>query len=107
MLATISDYMDAARRTHGLRSDRALARKLDLSQQSLSYWRTGKNHPSEIEMQRLAQLAGADESRALLLLNVWRAKDQRTRENFLRLLRFFGAQDEPFVRASLASSADS
>jgi transcriptional regulator with XRE-family HTH domain len=94
--------MDAARKKQGLRSDRALGRKMKLSQKAVSYWRTGRTFPSEVEMQRLAQLAGSDESQALILLNVWRAKDERTRDNFRRLLQFFGPEGGAVIAVALA-----
>jgi ribosome-binding protein aMBF1 (putative translation factor) len=101
MTATIGDYIDAARKRQGLRSDSALSLKMKRSQQAISSWRTGKSHPSDAEMQQLAQLAGADESQALVLLNVWRAKDERTRDNFRRLLEFFGPEGESLSQLSL------
>ena len=91
MLDSIAAYMDEARSNHRLKSDRALARLLELSQHSVFQWRTGKAFPSDVKMSRLAELAAADPSEALLLLNVWRAKDEPTRETYRRLLQRLGS----------------
>ena len=61
MYDKLSDYMDAARERQGLRSDRALARLMEIPQPYVSDWRNGKEWPSDAYMQRIAQLAGADE----------------------------------------------
>jgi hypothetical protein len=91
MYDSLTDYMDAARSGQDLRSDRALALKMDVQQTIVTRWRTGKSYPSDAEMRRLSQLAGADEEQALLLLNIWRAGDEPTRDTYRRLLRRFGA----------------
>lgn len=90
MFDSLTDYMDAARSRQDLRSDRALAVKMDLQQTTVHRWRAAKSYPSDAEMRRLAQLAGADEEQALLLLNIWRAADEPTRDTYRRLLRRFG-----------------
>src|SRR5260221_14586905 len=89
MLQGVCDYMDAARQRQELRSDRALARKLNIAQNTINRWRTGKSVPSDDEMSELARLAGADEEQALVLLNIWRAPNEPTREIYRRLLRRF------------------
>ncbi len=87
MLQGVCDYMDAARQRQELRSDRALARKMNKAQNTLTRWRTGKSIPNDDEMRVLAQLAGADEEQALLLVNIWCAPNEPTREIYRRLLR--------------------
>ncbi len=87
MFQGVTEYMDAARSNHGLRSDRALARLMDEHQMVMSSWRRGKFLPTNEQMRLLAQLASADEGEAVLLLNVWRAKDEPTRETYRRLLQ--------------------
>ena len=87
MLQGIKEYLDAARSNHGLRSDRALARIMGIKQMTVHRWRTGQNLPSDEDMRRLAQLAAADEGEAILLVNLWRAKDEPTRDTYRRLLR--------------------
>jgi len=87
MLQGVCDYMDAARQRQELRSDRALARKLNIAQMTITCWRRGKYPPTDTQMRMLAQLAGADEEQALVLLNIWRAKDEPTRETYRRLLQ--------------------
>jgi hypothetical protein len=91
MFDSLTEYMDAARSGQDLRSDRALAVKMEVQQTIVTRWRTGKSYPSDCEMRRLAQLAGRDEEQALLLLNIWRAADEPTRDTYRRLLRRFGS----------------
>jgi hypothetical protein len=90
MFDKLSDYLDAARMRQGLRSDRALARLMQVPQPYVTDWRTGKEPPSDTNMRVLAQLAGGDEEQALVLLNIWRAKDEPTRDTYRRLLRRVG-----------------
>jgi transcriptional regulator with XRE-family HTH domain len=91
MFASLTDYMDAARSRHELRSDRALGREMDVEQAIVSRWRLGKANPSDDQMIRLAQLAGADPDQAVLLLGVWSARDEPTRDTYRRLLQRFGS----------------
>jgi len=106
MFQVLSDYMDAARERQQLKSDRALARLMQVPQPYVTDWRRGKEHPNDTKMRELARLAGADEEVALVLLNVWRAKDEETRETYRRLLRRFagGAGTAIAVTASIALS---
>jgi len=89
MYQGLSDYMDAACERQQFRSDRALARAMKIAQMTVTRWRTGKYFPSDVSMRDLARLAGADEETALILLNIWRATDEPTRETYRRLLRRF------------------
>ncbi len=87
MFQGLSEYMDAACERQQFRSDRALARAMKIAQMTVTRWRTGKGLPGDVKMRVLAQLAGADEEQALVLLNIWRATDESTREIYRRLLR--------------------
>ncbi len=78
MEATIIDYMNAAIERQRLRSDRGLARVMNLEQAIVSRWRTGKAYPKDHQMRWLAQLAEANEEQALALLGTWTATDEPT-----------------------------
>jgi len=104
MYQGLRDYMDAACERQQYRSDRALARAMKITQMTVTRWRTGKSLPGDIKMRELARLSGADEEQALVLLNIWRAPDEPTRETYRRLLRRFagGAGTAIAVTASIA-----
>jgi transcriptional regulator with XRE-family HTH domain len=87
MDVTLAEYMNAAIERQRLRSDRGLARAIDVEQAIVSRWRTGKALPTEPQMVKLAQLAEADEDRATLLLGLWRATEEPVRDTYRRLLR--------------------
>jgi len=87
MHPSLTDYMDAAWDRQRLSSDRALARKLDVQQTIVHRWRSGTGLPTDKQMLALARLAAADETQALVLLNIWRAKDEPARDTYRRLLR--------------------
>jgi hypothetical protein len=86
MEPSIIDYMDRAIELQGLSSDRDLARKMKKNQATISGWRSLKWLPTEEQMMALARLAGANEEQSLVLLNIWRAKDDPARDTYRRLL---------------------
>lgn len=75
---TIDTYIDAAEarltKLYGLDrcTDRGLARRMGLSQASVSAWRRGKAFPDDATMQRLAEIADMNVPEALAWLGVWR-----------------------------------
>jgi hypothetical protein len=90
MDVTLVEYMNAAIERQRLRSDRGLARAIDVEQAIVSRWRTGKALPTEPQMVKLAQLAERDEDRATLLLGLWRATEEPVRDTYRRLLQRLG-----------------
>lgn len=105
MDASVGYYMTAARQVHHWRSDSELARQMKVSLVTISMWRVGKTLPSDAQMRRLAQLAASNEEEALVLLNIWRAKDEPTRDTYRRLLQRFGAGSTGLAVAVSASLA--
>lgn len=91
-LNTVRDYLDAARAKHGIKSDRALSVAMGLKPQAVCDVRLGKSLPSDATMLRLCELAGADPTRGLIQLNVWRASSSTVADQYSRiLLRIAGA----------------
>lgn len=90
-MLTIDDYMDAAKKRHGIPSDRQLAFRLGATAATSCQWRTKRNWPGESLMRKLAQLAGIDEELALLDLETWRSDEesgrifQRIRDRLVKL----------------------
>ena len=62
-----------------LNSQNDVARALNITTASMSNFNTGKAFPSESTMLKLAELAGVEKEKALIDLNMWRAKDDADR----------------------------
>ena len=104
---TLNDYLDAAVERQRLSSDRALWRKLKTAQSIGADWRAGKAFPTEPQMIAVAQLAGENEEQALILLRIWRAKDEGARSVYRRLLwRFTSTGAAIAIAASVGGLAD-
>jgi len=69
----ISDYMEAAKKEQGFKSDNQLNIALGFKGSTASFWRVGKSVPSDESMIELAKLAGINPLIALADLNIWRA----------------------------------
>lgn len=83
---TLNDYLDAARARLNLPSDAKLAVALDVHATTVHGYRRKGDLPDDGTFLRLAVLAGVDESRALLDLNIMRAKTNRVREVYQKIL---------------------
>ncbi len=57
-LKTIKHYLDAAKARHKLRSDYALAKKLEVGASHISNYRSGRSHPDDAMAVHLARLLG-------------------------------------------------
>ena len=73
-MTELAEYISRAKRRHGLRSDRALCRRLELSDGAIFMWTGRGAFPRDDTMVRLADLAGLDPELALLELNIWRSE---------------------------------
>lgn len=82
----LDDYLDAAIKAQGLTSDRDLGRRLGFASTPVTQWRTKRTWPSDENMVAIAKLARIDPARALIDLNIWRAKSPETRTQYQHLL---------------------
>jgi hypothetical protein len=78
----LDDYIDAAIKAQRLTSDRELGRRLGCAGVPVTQWRTKRTWPSDEAMIHLAQLAKLDPVKALIDLNIWRAKSESTRGKY-------------------------
>lgn len=83
----ISDYLDLARERQGLKSYSQLAKRLEISQPTISHFRRGIIFPSDQTMVRIAELAGIDAREALLDLSIWRCRDTASRSVYQALMK--------------------
>lgn len=83
----LNDYIDLAKVNNKIKSDRILSEKLGVSTNTAHMWRSGKTLPSEQQMIKLSRLAGVDETKALLDLAIWRAKDSDVADVWGKLAR--------------------
>lgn len=84
-MRTVDTYIAAALELQGIPSDRQLAVRLGLSQQTVNHWRTKRTWPSDETMVKLAELAQMDIAQALLDLNQWRSQSTATRNAYARI----------------------
>lgn len=87
----IQDYLDTARARGNLSADWKLAVALGLSPQWAARIRGGLDLPSPEVMLRLADLAGVQPERALLDLNLWRAKSPSVAKVYAGIIQRLGA----------------
>lgn len=85
-MLTVLDYIDLAIEKNELGSDRQLARALNISNTSVTFWRTGRTFPSDAVMVRLAALAGITPEQGLLELAYWKAEDESAQKAYKSLL---------------------
>jgi hypothetical protein len=85
-MESLADYLNAARKRQGFKSDRALARSMEAHQMQMFRWRARLSLPTDSQMCKLAQLAGTDEVEALVLVNIWRTRGE-VRDVYRRILR--------------------
>jgi hypothetical protein len=76
---TAQDLLKAVRETHGLPSNYALARFLDVRETTLWRWSSGRNTPDDGMAARLAELAGLDVGVVLACMAAQRATDDTAR----------------------------
>ena len=76
-MRTIDDYIDAAKKVSGIKSDRTLGVHLGLNPTSISQYRTRRTWPHDEVMFRLAETAGLDPQEALLELAFWRCSHRQ------------------------------
>jgi hypothetical protein len=74
VLATIDEYIDAAKVANDIKSDRELCRFLKFKGQAVFFWRAKKAWPSDESMLKLAKAANQDDELALAQLGIWRNK---------------------------------
>lgn len=86
MLTNVPSYMNAACKKANLKSDRQLAAKWRVRQSQVSEFRRGKALPDDENMRRLAELAGEDQTIALIWLNIWRSTSAPVAELYRNLL---------------------
>ncbi|MEY4415797.1 MAG: hypothetical protein RIQ53_3090 [Pseudomonadota bacterium] len=78
-MLTAADLADAARTGAGLPSFYALARLLDVSDNTVSNWRHGRATPDDLTAVRLAEMAGLDAPLVLAAMHAQRCTDSRVR----------------------------
>jgi len=86
-MKTIDDYCDLARKRHAIESDGKLAIALGINRSAISQWRTKRTWPSDSTMIRLAELAGIDETEAILELGAWKNFDTPAYRPYETLLK--------------------
>lgn len=90
-MESIQDYLDAAKSRGNLSADWKLAILLGVSPQWAAGVRIGTNLPSDTVMLKLADLAGVPPERALLDLNLWRAKSPSVAKVYAGIIQRLGA----------------
>lgn len=75
----INDYIATAIQRLHLDNQNRLAKELNVSSAFMANMKTGKKLPSEETILKLAELAGIEKEKALIDLNMWRAKDDADR----------------------------
>ena len=75
----INDYIATAIQRLHLDNQNRLAKELNVSSAFMANMKTGKKLPSEETILKLAELAGVEKEKALIDLNMWRAKDDADR----------------------------
>lgn len=85
-MKTIDDYLDKAKHNHNLKSDRQLSIMLGVTGNYVTFYRTKRSWPSDALMIKIADLAGEDQTEALINLNIWRNSDSAAAPLYSRLL---------------------
>jgi hypothetical protein len=88
---SVNDYLDAAKSRLGVKADWKLAIELGMSPAWACRVRAGKDLPSDGVMVRIAELANVDPTRAILDLQLWRARDPRVSEIYSSIIQRLGA----------------
>ncbi|MBX3711472.1 MAG: helix-turn-helix domain-containing protein [Lysobacter sp.] len=70
---TIAELLDAVKKECGVPSDYALAKRLGVSKQSVSNWRTGTNAPDAVACAKMAEITGFPLARVLGIVGEARA----------------------------------
>jgi transcriptional regulator with XRE-family HTH domain len=70
-------YAEKAKEKQGLRSDRALAKKIGITQASIQKLVIGETIPKDETMIKVAELAGVPMEQALVDLQIWRAEKMK------------------------------
>lgn len=104
-MESVSDYIDAAKASLNYTADWKLTIDLGVSPTMVHQWKVGKCWPSEQAMIRLAELAGLDPTRALLDLNLWRARDPKVSKIYSSLIQRLGAACVAFALVIVGSSS--
>lgn len=86
----LSAYLDRARAAARAPSDYALAQQLGITRQHVSDMRRGLALPGDDLMVRIAELAGEDAERAILLLDYWKARNGAAKAVRKRLVERLG-----------------
>ena len=81
-----NDYLDAAKAAKGLASDYELAQELDTTTGCISNYRHGRSIPDAYTMARLAEMMKADPMKAIATAEAKRAKKDKVRKFWERLL---------------------
>ncbi len=68
-----TEYMDALKRAMGIESDYRLAKMLDVSNQTVSGWRTNVRHPDTLMCYRFAEVLKIDPARVIADIEFERA----------------------------------
>lgn len=79
-IKTTADYLDAAKEALGGISDYALAKRLGVSQPSISILRSGKRQPDNYVACTLAAILGIDPLEIIAAAELAREKDEKKRE---------------------------
>lgn len=80
-----TDLLHAVRAAHGLPSNYALARFLDVRETTLWRWSSGRNTPDDPTAARLAELAGLDPDSVVAAMHAERAQTEAERARWHRI----------------------
>lgn len=85
-MLSIDEYLDKAKHTQKLKSDRQLSAALGVKGSYITFYRTKRSWPSDALMIKIAELANEDPQEALLNLNIWRNADSAAASMYSNLL---------------------
>lgn len=87
----IAKEIDAGIRSHRIKNDSDLARKMNVSRTAVSRWRSGERIPEPAEAHRLANILGIDPLQFMLACAAEREKDDATRSAWHTIARRLAA----------------
>jgi len=73
-MSTVAKLLDEVKDRKKIRSDNALAKKLETQRQVVSQWRYGLSYPSEENIAQLAEMADDDPGKWLLNIKISRTE---------------------------------
>lgn len=84
-MKTLTAYLDRARNRAGLKSDRQLSLALGHTGPTVWRYRGGRDFPDDETMIKLAELGELPIDKAIIDLNIWRAKSPVVKQLYTRI----------------------